>query len=107
MLPERVECSISTDGLSFDDTPEAETEKHDSEDIDRFIDEVFDKLNYTVMSVCENNESKESVTTLVHRFGSILHSSAINCSSRKRRMCCNKFKELAEFWEKIAFDSAE
>ncbi|XP_063542139.1 uncharacterized protein LOC134750836 [Cydia strobilella] len=95
-MPDIVQCSISTNGLSFDDTVvnASEKEKADSDDVSGYIDEVFGHLD----SFTSERSSKESVTTLVRRFTSMLKS-PIKCSPRKRRQCGDRFKELTEFWQ--------
>ncbi|XP_047021369.1 uncharacterized protein LOC124631185 [Helicoverpa zea] len=105
-LPDKVSCSISIDDLSFDDTP-SEKEKSDSEDVERYIDEAFEKLSHFSDMTMEDDVTRESVTTLVRKFSSILFNPAVNCSPRRQRQCCNKFKELAEFWRSQAFHERE
>lgn len=107
-LPEKVSCSISTDDLSFDDTP-TEKEKNDSDDVERYIDEAFEKLNHISNMTMDDVDdvTRESVTTLVKKFSSILRNPAVNCNPRRQRQCCNKFKELAEFWKSHAFTESE
>lgn len=105
-FPEKVSCSISIEDLSFDDTP-SEKEKSDGEDVDRFIDEAFEKLNQFSDVTLDDDTTRESVTTLVRKFSSILRSPAVNCNPRRQRECCNKFKELAEFWKRRAFNESE
>lgn len=113
-FPERISCSISTGGLSFDDTEnmEGEKEKSDSDDVDRFIDEAFQQLSETMATLSEEaNEddeiSRESVTTLVRKFSNILNSPAVIRNPKKKRECCDRFKELAEFWSGKAFDKCD
>lgn len=102
-IPEVVHCSISYDDLSFDDTEDLEKEKRDSDDIDKYIDEAFDKLNSTIVSIAKGEEvARESVTTLVRKFSSILNS-PLNCNPSRRRQCSERFKDLAQFWSR-AFD---
>ncbi|KAJ8725954.1 hypothetical protein PYW08_004137 [Mythimna loreyi] len=107
-VPERVSCSISIDDLSFDDTP-TEKEKSDTDDVERYIDEAFEKLShYSNMTMDDVDDvTRESVTTLVRKFSSILQSPAVNRNPRRQRQCCNKFKELAEFWRTQAFNENE
>ncbi|KOB78590.1 Uncharacterized protein OBRU01_02120 [Operophtera brumata] len=114
-LPAIVNCSISTADLSFDDTEkeraaeDTEKEKSDGDDIDNFIDEAFHQLSVTMASLAILDEdadgdlTKESVTTLVKKFTSILKSPVVNRSSRRKRKCCERFKDLAEFWSNRAF----
>lgn len=109
-LPAVVNCSISTAGLSFDDTEkggaadDADKEKSDGDDVDNFIDEAFHQLSVTMASLAtldedaDDNLTKESVTTLVKKFTSILKSPAVNRSPRRKRQCCERFKDLAKFW---------
>lgn len=114
-IPERVSCSISSGGLSFDDTEviDEEKEKSDSDDIDKFIDEAFQQLSVTMASMAtysedaDNEMSRESVTTLVRKFSSILNSPAVIKNPRRKRECCDRFKELAEFWGGKAFDKSD
>ncbi|CAG9115035.1 unnamed protein product [Plutella xylostella] len=111
-IPEVVECSFSTSDLSFDDTHDFEKEKSDGDDVDRFIDELFDELNQTMASlqtssvldqsgarILDQTTTIESVTTLVKKFSSILESPAVKCSPRRQRQCCERFKDLADFWK--------
>ncbi|KAJ0180793.1 hypothetical protein K1T71_004197 [Dendrolimus kikuchii] len=110
--PKKVECSISTGDLSFDDSTLSEKEviqpchRSDGEDIDRYIDEAFDQFSCTIRNLSNDNNlddaTKESVTTLVRRFSSILNSPNIKRSPRRQK-CCNRFKELADFWQNQAF----
>lgn len=107
-LNEVVQCSISTGNLSFDDTPvnASMNEKSDTDDVDRYIDEVFGNFNSTIATLSDNNldsSSKETVTTLVRKFSSFLKSPSLVCSPKKKRACCDKFKDLAEFWQSRAF----
>lgn len=107
-LPAVVNCSISTADLSFDDTDQVdvndEKEKCDSDDIDNFIDEAFQQLSMTMASLATLDEDADdevtrvSVTTLVKKFTSILKSPAMKRSPRRKRQCCERFKDLAEFW---------
>ncbi|XP_049867567.1 uncharacterized protein LOC126367839 [Pectinophora gossypiella] len=106
-MPKVVQCSISESDildLSFDDTRDSEREKCDEDDIDRYIDEAFEQLNSTIANVTGDNfdcddQSRESVTTLVRKFSRILKSPAVNCSPRRQRRCNSKFRDLAEFWQ--------
>ncbi|KAI8434658.1 hypothetical protein MSG28_003191 [Choristoneura fumiferana] len=105
---EVVQCSISTSNLSFDDTPvdTSVKEKSDTDDVDRYIDEVFGNFNSTIATLTDDNldsSSKDSVTTLVKKFSSFLKSPRLVCSPKKKRQCCDKFRELAEFWQSQAF----
>lgn len=107
-IPERVSCSISVNDLSFDDTP-TEKEKSDTEDVEKYIDEAFDKLsNFSNMTADDVDDvTRESVTTLVRKFSSILRSPAVNCNPRRQRQRSSKFKELAEFWKSLAHNESE
>ncbi|GBP69216.1 hypothetical protein EVAR_54176_1 [Eumeta japonica] len=108
-LPKTVECSISATDLSFDDTSdELEKDTVADEAVARYIDEMFDALNNTISvlqtSGSSNNSSGRtdrnvSVTALVQRFSSFLDNPVLKCGPRGRRQCCEKFKELAEFWK--------
>ncbi|KAG6463853.1 hypothetical protein O3G_MSEX014108 [Manduca sexta] len=96
-LPDRVECSVSTGNLSFDDT--VESSKGRAKSLDKYIDEAFDQLSYTVSTCsCEDEGTRESVTTLVRKFSSILKSPSGNCSPRRQKQRSERFKELADFW---------
>lgn len=102
-LPDIVHCSISYDDLSFDDTADSEKEKGDSNDVDRYIDEAFDQLNSTIASVANgeieyDDTTKDTVTTLVRKFSSVL-SNPLKCSPRRKRQCNERFKDLADFWK--------
>lgn len=100
-----VQCSISASDLSFDDTID-EKEKSDTDDVDRFIDEAFEQLNSTIADLSSpqaDQSSRTSVTTLVRKFTKILRSPAVNCSPRRKRQCCDRFKDLADFWQNRAF----
>lgn len=107
-IPEKVSCSISVDDLSFDDTP-TEKEKSDGDDVEKYIDEAFEKLSHLSNMTANDVDdvTRESVTTLVRKFSSILRSPAVNCNPRRQRQCCNKFLELAEFWKSQAFNENE
>ena len=108
-IPERVSCSISVDDLSFDDDTPAEKEKSDGDQVERYIDEAFEKLNHLSSMTTDDVDdvTRESVTTLVRKFSSILRSPSVNCNPRRQRQCCNKFKELADFWKSQAFNERE
>ncbi|KAH9629231.1 hypothetical protein HF086_008313 [Spodoptera exigua] len=99
-MPEKVSCSISTEDLSFDDTSiEKEKPEEDEVDVERQIDEAFEKLSHFSNMTIEDDATRASVTTLVRKFSSILCNPAIQCNPRRQRQCCNNFKELAEFWK--------
>lgn len=108
-IPAVVNCSISTADLSFDDTEDTEKEKSDGDDIDNYIDEAFQQLSVTMASLAtleddgDDERTRESVTTLVRKFTSILKSPAVRRSPRRKRQCCDRFKDLAEFWNNRAF----
>ncbi|XP_013193977.1 uncharacterized protein LOC106137660 [Amyelois transitella] len=100
LIPEVVECSITIDDLSFDDTDDNEREKCD-DDIDGYIDEAFEQLNSTLVSLnqgCDGESMTNSVTTLVKKFSAMLKNPAVVCSPRRKRQCSNRFKDLSEFW---------
>ncbi|XP_028167515.1 uncharacterized protein LOC114357911 [Ostrinia furnacalis] len=102
-LPEVVHCSMSVDGLSFDDTEDSQREKRDSDDVDRYIDEAFEQLNSTIASVANgdvefDDATRDSVTTLVHKFTSVLNN-PVKCSPRRKRQCNERFRDLADFWK--------
>ncbi|XP_075992879.1 uncharacterized protein LOC142987825 [Anticarsia gemmatalis] len=101
-IPDVVSCSISVDDLSFDDTPSEKGKT--GENVEKYIDEAFEKLGHLSNMPIEDEATRESVTTLVRKFSSILSSPTVNCSPRRQRQCCNKFKELAEFWKHHAFN---
>ncbi|CAG9585039.1 unnamed protein product [Danaus chrysippus] len=101
-VPDVVQCSISATDLSFDDTL-SEEDNIDNSDIDRHIEEAFEEFSET-MSNLSVEQSLDSVTTLVRKFSNVLNSPSIQCSPRRRRECCDKFRELAEFWQNRAFD---
>ncbi|KAF9824164.1 hypothetical protein SFRURICE_002285 [Spodoptera frugiperda] len=113
-MPEKVSCSISTEDLSFDDTS-TEKEKTDEDvddyeeqdDVERQIDEAFEKLSHFSNMTIEDEATRESVTTLVRKFSSILCNPAIQCNPRRQRQCCNNFKELAEFWKTQTSNESE
>lgn len=108
-IPEVVHCSISYEDLSFDDTADSEKEKGDSDDVDRYIDEAFEQLNSTLTSIAQgldDETARDSVTTLVRKFSSILNN-PVMCSPRRKRQCGERFKDLAEFWRSRAFDITE
>lgn len=105
--PALVNCSISVEGLSFDDTTDSEKEKHDSDDVDRYIDEAFEQLNSTMASIARgagDDVTRDSVSTLVRKFSLILKKPH-KCSPRRKRQCSDRFKDLAEFWRNSALDS--
>lgn len=105
-LPDVVNCSISASGLSFDDTVTISKERS-IDNIDRCIEEALDRFNSTLASLDGVDESTiESVTTLVRKFSSVL-SSPLNCSPRRQRQCCVKFKDLADFWSNRAFNESK
>lgn len=97
--PDVVQCSISAGDLSFDDT----IDQIDEEKIDQCIEEAFEDLSGSFTSVCQNETSQESVTTLVKRFTSLLNSPTIQCGPRRQRQCCSRFQALADFWNNRAF----
>lgn len=102
-----VECSISATGLSFDDTSES---NEILQNVDQFIDELFNVLDCTLTSMqnCSIQEESidqlndqsvhESVTSLVKKFSSFIDSPAIKCNKR-RRQCSERFKNLIQFWK--------
>ncbi|KPJ09971.1 hypothetical protein RR48_05834 [Papilio machaon] len=101
-MPEVVKCSMSSGDFSFDDTVVgSNTDKCDSEDISRFIDQAFNDFNSSIASMEDVDDvTRESVTTLVRKFSSVLKSPSMNCCPRRQRQCCEKFRDLAEFWKK-------
>lgn len=109
-IPNKIECSISTEDLSFDDSTISEKmpetyQSSDGENIDRYIDDAFDQLSCTIRNLSNDeldDATRESVTTLVKRFSLILNNSNIKRSPR-RQECCNRFRELADFWNNHAF----
>ncbi|CAG5050967.1 unnamed protein product [Parnassius apollo] len=106
--PEVVKCSISSEDFSFDDTEVgvSSTEKGDTSELNRFIDQAFDNFNSSIASMENIDQStRESVTTLVRKFSNVMKS-PMNCSPRRKRQCCEKFRDLAEFWKKRAMGVA-
>ncbi|CAH2073051.1 unnamed protein product, partial [Iphiclides podalirius] len=105
-LPAVVRCSIDSEDYSFDDTVIGvlSTEKGDSSDTNRVIDQAFNDFNSSIASMDVDQSTRESVTTLVRKFSSILKSPTVNCSPRRQRQCCEKFRDLAEFWRRRALD---
>ncbi|XP_041977199.1 uncharacterized protein LOC121731693 [Aricia agestis] len=104
-FPEVVQCSISIDDLSFDDTKKSSV--YNSE-IDRHIEEALDQFGSTISSIEKIDQSTlASVTALVQKFSSVLRSPVVtyNWSPKKKRQCCDKFKELIDFWNKRAVDA--
>lgn len=101
-FPERIQCSISATEFSFDDDTEDYDSSHYSE-MDRHIDEAFNNFDSEVDGI--DQSTLDSVTTLVRKFSSALNDTTIRCSPRRQRKCCEKFRELAEFWRNRAFDS--
>lgn len=103
-LPEIVNCSISTADLSFDDTrKKAEPPCASLGDIDKCIDEAFQQLN-TFSDLSDGKEgSRGTVTSLVKKFSIVLKSSFVNKAPKRKRECCDRFRELAEFWNGNAF----
>lgn len=101
-FPERIQCSISATDFSFDDDTEDYDTSHYSE-MDRHIDEAFNNFDSKIEGI--DQSTLDSVTTLVRKFSSVLNDTAIRCSPRRQRKCCEKFMELAEFWRNRAFDS--
>lgn len=100
-IPDVVSCSISVDDLSFDDTPSEKQEI--SESVGKYIDEAFENFGHLSKMSIEDDATRESVTTLVRKFSTILANPTVNCSPRRQKRCNNKFKELAEFWKNQAF----
>ncbi|XP_053626087.1 uncharacterized protein LOC128683976 [Plodia interpunctella] len=101
VLPDFVQCSFSIGDLSFDDTNDSEKEKCD-DDIDGYIDEAFEQLNSTMASLGQElgeESMKETVTSLVKKFSTIVKSPQVICSPRRQRECSNRFKDLTEFWK--------
>lgn len=96
-----VACSMSTNGLSFDDTKSSKAD----EDMDAFIDQLFDidksiiSLQCSVRMNKSGDEIQESVSTLVRKFSSFLENPVIKCSRKRRNSSKEKFKELADFWK--------
>ncbi|KPJ04970.1 hypothetical protein RR46_04086 [Papilio xuthus] len=101
-IPEVVKCSMSSGDFSFDDTVlKSNTDKCDSEDISRFIDQAFNDFNSSIASIEDvDDTTRESVTTLVRKFSIVLNRPSMYCSPRRQRQCCEKFRDLAEFWKK-------
>ncbi|XP_068629993.1 uncharacterized protein [Battus philenor] len=103
-IPEVVKCSISSAEFSFDDTVPGVISEHS--DVNRIIDEAFDNFNATISSMKDIDESTlESVTTLVRKFSNVLKNPAIKKSPRRQRQCCEKFRDLAEFWKKRTLEN--
>ncbi|CAH0406259.1 unnamed protein product [Chilo suppressalis] len=101
-VDEIVQCSFSCGDLSFDDTVDPDQEKHASSDVDKYIEEAFEQLNSTIVSIVNKNATmdeaaKDSVTALVKIFSNILKAPG-HRQSRRRRESNDKFKDLAEFW---------
>lgn len=96
VLPDVIQCSISTGGLSFDETKESM-----DKNLDSYIDELFEFFNNTLESLQEMDNSEdiqESVSTLVRKFSTFLCNPVLKCARRKRQ-CSEKFRELTEFWK--------
>ncbi|XP_023945746.2 uncharacterized protein LOC112051370 [Bicyclus anynana] len=110
-VPDIVQCSISATDLSFDDTV-SQKESTFSSEIDRHIEEAFEEafedaleeFNSTITTMDGDKTHMDSVTTLVRKFSSVMNSPLIKCSPRRRRECCDKFKELTDFWKNHAFE---
>lgn len=100
-FPDVIGCSISVGDLSFDDTPSQDLTNE--ENVEEYIDEAFEHFEDLSKMSIDDDASKESVTTLVRKFSSILSSSAVSCNPRRRRERSTKFQELAEFWQNQAF----
>ncbi|CAH2086010.1 unnamed protein product [Euphydryas editha] len=98
-FPETIQCSISATDFSFDDTEDNDLTRYS--EMDRHIEEAFDDFETSEV----DQPTLDSVTTLVRKFSVVLNDTAIRCSPRRQRMCCEKFKELAEFWKSRAFNS--
>ncbi|XP_013146145.1 PREDICTED: uncharacterized protein LOC106109266 [Papilio polytes] len=104
-VPEVVKCSMSSGDFSFDDTVVGISSTERDSDINRFIDQAFNDFNSSIASMEEVDDmTRESVTTLVRKFSSVLKSPSVNCSPRRRRQCCEKFRDLADFWKKRTLD---
>ncbi|CAH2244236.1 uncharacterized protein LOC120624484 [Pararge aegeria] len=101
-VPDVVQCSISATDLSFDDTA-SQKEVTLSSEIDRQLEEAFEEafeqINSTIATVEGDKSHIDSVTTLVRKFSSVMSSPMIKCNPRRRRECCDKFKELTDFWK--------
>ncbi|XP_026489985.1 uncharacterized protein LOC113396302 [Vanessa tameamea] len=100
-FPDKVQCSISATDLSFD----TDTEDTKYSEIERHIEEAFEEFNSISAVDAIDQSTLDSVTTLVQKFSSVLNDPVIQCSPRRRRQCCEKFKELADFWKNRAFES--
>ncbi|CAG9794009.1 unnamed protein product [Diatraea saccharalis] len=92
-----VERSVSYGGLSFEDTADTEI---DTGDIDKYIDEAFQWLNCTKVSITAKsadteNATKNSVTALVNKFIKILKRPALRGPRRERN---DRFKDLTDYW---------
>ncbi|XP_034840176.1 uncharacterized protein [Maniola hyperantus] len=107
IYPDLVQCSISATDLSFDDTA-SQKEVTCSSEIDRHIEEAFEEaleqFNSTMDTLEGDKSHLESVTTLVRKFSSVMSSPMIKCNPRRQRECCDKFKELTDFWKNRAFE---
>ncbi|CAB3221294.1 unnamed protein product [Arctia plantaginis] len=102
-IPDVVGCSISVGDLSFDDTP-SQDQTDEEENVEEYIDEAFEHFEDLSKMSIDDDVTRESVTTLVRKFSSILSSSTVNCNPRRQSERSTKFKELAEFWQNQAFN---
>lgn len=106
-VPDLVQCSISATDLSFDDTVsqnEVATSEIDRQ-IEEAFEEAFEQFNSTIATLDGDKSHVESVTTLVRKFSSVMNSPMIKCNPRRKRECCDKFKELTEFWKSRALEN--
>lgn len=98
-VPDVVQCSISATDLSFDDT----REMTNYSEIERHIDEAFEQFDVSGIKGVDQT-TLDSVTTLVRKFSHALNNPANRYSPKRRRECCEKFKDLADFWKNRAFE---
>lgn len=101
-VPDVIQCSISATDLSFDDT----REMTNYSEIERHIDEAFEQLDVTGIEGVDQT-TLDSVTTLVRKFSKALNNPANRCSPKRRKECCEKFKDLADFWKNRAFECSQ
>ncbi|CAH0722052.1 unnamed protein product, partial [Brenthis ino] len=100
-VPDVVQCSISATDLSFDDT----LEETNYSEIEKHIDEAFEQFNSNISGIEGIDQTTiDSVTSLVRKFSNALNNPVSNCSPRRRKECCEKFRELADFWKNRAFE---
>lgn len=103
-VPDVVQCSISATDLSFDDT----MEETNYSEIKKHIDEAFEQFNSNISGIEGIDKTMiDSVTTLVRKFSNALNNPVSHYSPRRRKECCEKFRNLADFWKNRAFECSK